>query len=165
MTSESKEKSEKYQQALDWAEQRQYPEALAVIKSYLEDMPNDAEALNDAGTILWCQGHGKDAIPYLEKARKHASDSPEIMWNLFETYLSLGRGTEAAKLFDDMERLGILQIDMLNRAATVLIDSDDLSEALSTLKRSLAMEPRQAVLEPIVEVVRHKKNAQQATVV
>ena len=165
MTSESKEKPEKYQRALDWAEQGQYPEALDFIQSYLETSPDDAEALNDIGTILWCQGHSNEALPYLEKARQFGHNSPEILWNLFEIYLSMQRGLEAVKLFDDMERLGILQVDILNRAATVLIDSEDLPEALSTLERSLTVEPQQAILEPIVQVVRHKLEARKASVV
>ena len=63
-----------------------------------------------------------------------------------------------------MERLGILQVDVLNRVASVLIDSGDLSDALSTLNRSLALEPCQALLEPIVEVLRHKQSVNQEAV-
>ncbi|MCF7972296.1 MAG: hypothetical protein K9N55_00615 [Phycisphaerae bacterium] len=165
MTEESKEKPEEYQRALDAAEQGHYPEALAFIQSYLETSPRDAEAINDAGTILWCQGHSHEALSYLEKARQLGHNSPEILWNLFEAYLSVGRGLEAVKLFDDMERQGILHVDILNRAATVLIDSGNLPDALATLERSLALESRQAILEPIVEIVRHKMAVQQASIV
>lgn len=165
MTSGSEKKPKKYQQALDWAEAGQYAKALEFIQSYLEDVPNDAEALNDAGTLLWGQGLSSEALIYLEKARQLDADSPAILWNLFETYLSQSQGMDAIRLFEDMERLGILQVDILNRAATVLIDSGDLSEALSTLNRSLAMEPDQTLLEPIVEVVRHKQRMRQEAVV
>ena len=165
MTSESKETSKKYQLALDCAEQGQYAEALDSIQSYLDETPDDAEALNDAGTILWCQGLSNDALTYLQKARQVAVDSPEILRNLFETYLSLGLGKDAASLFDELERTKILHVDMLNRTATILIDAGDLSEALSALKRSLALEPGQKILEPIVDVVRYKMEAQQQSVV
>ncbi len=163
MTSGSEKKPAKYQQALDWAEAGQYPKALELIQSYLADMPNDAEAMNDAGTILWCQGLSKDAMTYLEKARQLEPDSPAILWNLFEAYLSQAQGKDAIGLLDDMARLGILHVDILNRAATVLIDAGELSDALSTLNRSLAMEPGQTLLEPIVEVVRHKQSVVQET--
>ncbi|MCP4450907.1 MAG: tetratricopeptide repeat protein [Planctomycetes bacterium] len=165
MTSGTEKKPEKYQQALDWAEAGQYPEALGFIQSYLEGEPNDAEALNDAGTILWCQGLSKEALAYLEKAWHVAADSPAILWNLFEAYLAQGQGADAAQLFDDMERLGILQVDILNRAATVLIDSGELSVASATLNRSLAMEPGQTLLEPIVEVLRYKQSTCQEAAV
>jgi tetratricopeptide (TPR) repeat protein len=158
MTSGSKKKPQKYQQALDWAEAGQYPKALEFMQSYLEDVPNDAEALNDAGTILLCQGLSKEALTYLEKAWQLDADSPAILWNLFEAYLSQSQGMDAIQLVDDMERLGVLQVDILNRAATVLIDSGELSVALSTLNRSLALEPGQTILEPIVEVLRHKQS-------
>ena len=165
MTSESTEKPIKYQLALDCAEQGQYPEALESIQSYLDERPDDAEALNDVGTILWCQGLSNEAVTHFEKARQLATDSPEILWNLFETYLSLGLGKDAANLLDELERMKILHVDILNRTATILIDSGDLSEALSTLKRSLAMEPGQEILEPIVDVVRYKMEAQHASAV
>lgn len=164
MTTESKEKPEQYQQALDWAEAGEHDKALEYVQSYLEGRPDDAEALNDAGTLLWGQGRSEEALAYVEKARQLEADSPAILWNLFEIYLSMGQGTDAVKLFDDMERQGILQVDALNRAATVLIDSGDLSDAMSTLNRSLALEPRQAVLEPIIEVLRHKQGAAQEAV-
>jgi tetratricopeptide (TPR) repeat protein len=161
MMNDSKEKPADYQQALDDVEQGQYPDALELIQSYLKKSPDDPEALNDAGTILWCQGCAEEALPYLEKARQLGGDSPEILWNSFEIYLSMQRGQEAVKLFDDMERLGILHVDILNRAAKVLIDSGNLADALTTLERSLAIEPEQKVLEPMVQVVRHKMEAQQ----
>lgn len=165
MDSQSKEKPEKYQQALDRAEAGQYAEALGYIQSYLRDVPDDAEALNDAGTILWCQGASEEALTYLKKAWQLDQDSPAILWNLFETHLSLGQGAEAIALYDDLERLDMLQMDMLNRAAAVLIDSGDLSDALSTLDRSLAMESRQELLHPIVEILRKKQTVSQHTVV
>ena len=165
MNSESKEKPEKYQQALDCAEAGQYAEALASIQSYLTEAPDDAEALNDEGTILWCQGASEEALTYLKKAWALDCDSPAILWNLFEIHLSLGQGSEAIALFDELKRLDMLQMDMLNRAAAVLIDSGNLSDALSTLDRSLAMESRQELLHPIVEVLRKKQDACQTTVV
>ena len=164
MTTGLKEKRKEYQEALDWAEAGEHGKALGFIQSYLEDMPDDAEALNDAGTLLWGQGLSKEALVYVEKARQLEADSPAILWNLFEIYLSLDQGTDAIKLFDEMERLDILQVDALNRAATVLIDSGELPDALSTLNRSLALEPRQAILEPIIEVLRHKQSMSQETV-
>lgn len=165
MTSELNEKPEQYQQALDLAERREFGEALKVILSYLEKSPGDAEALNDAGTILWCQGRSEEAVAYLEKAKNAHSESPEILWNLFESYLSLGMGQDAVKLIDEMDRLGILHVDILNRAAKNLIDSGELEDALAVLKRSLALEPRQSILEPMIEVVHHKIKAKKTTVV
>ncbi len=164
MTSGTEEKPDKYQQALDWAEAGEHSKALEFIQSYLEEVPDDSEALNDAGTILWCQGLSHEAMPYLERAWQLDADSAAILWNLFEVHLSLQQGTDALKLLDDMERLGILQVDVLNRVASVLIDSGDLSDALSTLNRSLALEPCQALLEPIVEVLRHKQSVNQEAV-
>jgi predicted Zn-dependent protease len=164
MTSERNEKPEKYQQALDWAEAGEYSKALAYIQSYLEDAPNDVEAMNDAGTILWCQGLSEEALTYLEKAWRQEKASPAVLWNLFEIHLSLAQGKAALQLLEDMERLDILNVDVLNRLATVLIDAGELSEALSVLNRSMAMNAGQTRLQPILDVVRTHRARQETTV-
>ena len=43
-----------YYQAVELAESGHYEQALQQMQSYLKDHPNDGEALNDTGTILFC---------------------------------------------------------------------------------------------------------------
>jgi len=145
-----------YQKALELAEIGRYEDALGYIQEHLGSSPNDAEVLNDAGAILHCMGRSDESVKHLVKARNLQPDSAEIIWNLSETYLAVGKTTEATELFDDMERLGILNADVLNRTANVFISENNLSDAVKILNRSLELSPDQEILQPMIEVIRHK---------
>ena len=145
-----------YQKALELAEVGKHAEALEYIQEYLSSSPKDAEALNDAGAILHCLGRPDEAINHLVKARSLQPDSAEIIWNLSEAYLAAGKATEAMGFFDDMERMGILNADILNRTANVLIDKNNLPDAVKMLNWSLKLSPDQELLRPMIETIRHK---------
>jgi len=149
-------KSKDYQKALELAEAGRHEEALASIQEYLGSSPNNAEALNDAGVILHCLGYSDEAINHLIKARNLQPDSGEIIWNLSETYLAVGKAKEAGELFDDMERLGILNADVLNRTADALLNEGNLTDTLEMLHRSLRLSPNQEILQPMIEIIGHK---------
>lgn len=149
-------KSNDYQKAVELAEAGRHAEALEYIQEYLGSSPKDAEALNDAGAILHCLGRSDEAINHLVKARNLQPDSAEIIWNLSETYLAAGKATEAMGFFDDMERMGILNADVLNRAANMLLSDNNLSDAVKMLNWSLELLPAQEMLHPMIEVIRHK---------
>ena len=149
-------KSNNYRKALELAEAGKHAEALECIQEYLISAPNDIEALNDTGAILHCLGSPDEAVKHLVKARYLLPDSAEIVWNLSETYLAAGKATEAMELFDDMERMGILNADVLSRTADVLLNNGNLTDALKVLQRSLELWPDQEILQPMIEVIRHK---------
>jgi glycosyltransferase involved in cell wall biosynthesis len=146
-----------YQRGLQLAEKGKYQEGLNCIREHLRTTPHDVQALNDAGAILHCLGRTDDAIGYLARARDLNGNSGEIVWNLVEAYLGGALASEAATLFDDMERLGILNIDVLNRTATMLLDQGKKSQAVEVLLRSYRLWPEQEVLKPILDVVRGKR--------
>ena len=150
------EKSDAYKKAAEAAEAGRHENALTFIQEYLVSAPKDAEALNDAGAILHCLGYSDEAINHLVKARGMQPDSAEIIWNLSETYLAEGKAEEAMKLFDDMERMGILNADVFNRTADVLLKKGNLTDAAKMLRRSLEMSPDQKILKPMIEVIDHK---------
>lgn len=145
-----------YEKSLELAEDGRHEEALACIQEYLISVPNDTEALNDTGAILHCLGRSDEAINQLVKARNLQPDSTEIIWNLSETYLAVSKATEAMELFDDMERMGVLNADILNRTANVFLSENNLSDAVKMLNRSLGLCPDQEILHPMIEVICHK---------
>ncbi len=150
------DKPSEYSQALQLAEDGKTDEALAYMQEFLASAPNDPEALNDTGAILFSLGHTQEAINHLNKARLLNPDSPEIIWNLVETSLAHNDGCGAMHCFDDMERMGILSPDVLNRTADVLLQNEDLDAAVQTLRRSLAIAPNQEILKRMIDVIRHK---------
>lgn len=152
-------KSQLYQKALSFAEAGQYEDALGLIREHLRSQPNDGEALNDAGTILFCMGRGAEAIEYLEKARCHVQGalSGQVLWNLGEAYIQEGRTAEAYRLFDAMAEAGVLNVDVLNRTANAFLSRDALGGAVECLLRSLKEAPEQEILRPMVELIRHRR--------
>jgi len=149
--------SDHYQRGLELAEAGKYQESLTCIQEHLRIAPEDAQALNDAGAILHCLGRSAEAIGYFLKARSLRPNSAEIVWNLVEAYLAAGRACEAMQLFDDMERMGILNAEALNRTANVFLRQDNKADAVEMLLRSLKISPQQRILEPMLQVIRSKR--------
>ena len=147
----------RYEKGLDLAEAGKHQEALGYMQEQLRATPNDAEVLNDTGAILHCLGRSDEAIDHILKARSIQDDSAEIVWNLAEAYLSIGRASEAMQLFDEMDRIGVLNADVLNRAADTFLNQHNKADALEMLLRSLQIWPDQEMLRPMVEVIRSKR--------
>jgi glycosyltransferase involved in cell wall biosynthesis len=146
-----------YQRGLGLAEAGRHTEALACIQEHLRTAPDDVEALNDIGAILYCLGRSGEAIEHFVKARHLQGDTAEIVWNLAEAYLAVGRADEAMRLFGDMERMGILNADVLNRTAKVFLDQGNKADAVETLLRSQRIFPEQEILTPMIEVIQTKR--------
>jgi hypothetical protein len=146
-----------YQEGLELAEAGRYQEALCHIEEYLQACPEDSEALNDAGAILHCLGRSAEAVERFTRARTLRGDCAEIIWNLAEAHLAEGRANEAMQLFDDMERMGILNLDIVNRTANVFLKQSNKADAVEMLLRSLQLSPEQQVLKPMIEVIRSKR--------
>lgn len=148
--------SSHYERGLKLAQASRYQEALVCIQEHLCTVPDDARALNDAGAILYCLGRADEAIDHFVKAKSIQGESGEILFNLVEAYLGSGRVDEAVRLFDDMERLGILNSDVLNRTANMLLAQDNKAGAIEMLHHSLELSPGQKILGPVIDVIRSK---------
>ncbi len=153
----TKANSNDYEVGLELAGAGRYAEALACIQKHLQSAPEDAQALNDAGVILHCLGRSEEAIEHLTKARNLKPDSTEMLWNLSESCMTVGKVKEATFLFDDMERMKILNADVLNRAATIFLNQNDKANAIEMLLRSQQIWSDQEILKPVLEVIRSKR--------
>ena len=60
------------------------------------------------------------------------------------------------ELFDDMDEIGVLNADVLNRAADIFLSENNPSDAVKMLNRSLEIWPDQGNLVPMIEVIRNK---------
>lgn len=147
----------RYEEGLDLAEAGKYQEALEYMLERLGTTPDDAEVLNDTGAILHCLGRSDEAIDHFVKARSVRNDSAEILWNLAEAYLATGKASEAAQVFDEMDQLGVLNADTLNRTAEVFLNHDNKAGALEMLLRSLQISPEQEILHPMIDVIRFNR--------
>ncbi len=148
--------SSNYERGLELAEAGRHDEALECIQEHLVKAPNDAEVLNDTGAILHCLGRYDEAIAHFAKARSIDGDSCEIAWNLAEAYLAADKPAEVMELLDDMERMEILNVDVLNRTADLFLRQENKADALKMLNRSLEICPDQEILKPMIEVIRRE---------
>ena len=149
-----KNNSNHYQRALELAKSRRYQEALTCIQEHLCTATEDAQAMNDAGAILYCLGRFDEAIEHFIKSKSLRSDSVETLCNLAEAYLGAGRAREAAQLFDEMEQMGNLSSELLNKAANAFLAGDNKAGAIDMLQKSLKINPDQKILQPMIEVIR-----------
>ena len=150
-------KSQIYEKGLELAEAGQHEQALKCIKEHLKVNPGDGQAWNDAGAIIYCLGEVDEAIENFEKARELCGDSAEVLWNLCETYIDGGYPNMAVQLFDTMERMEILNPDVMNRTANAFLQQNCFGGAIETLLRSLKMNSEQEILLPMIEVIRSKR--------
>jgi glycosyltransferase involved in cell wall biosynthesis len=146
-----------YQKGLELAEAGRHKEALEYIQKYLLGAPNDGQAINDAGAILHCLGRSEEAIDYFRNARALIPDSAEVVWNLTEAYLATGKAKHVVGFFDEMAHKGILNPDVMNRTADMLLEQGDKANAIETMLRSLQMASNQEILKPMIEVIRSKR--------
>ncbi|AQT66913.1 tetratricopeptide repeat protein [Anaerohalosphaera lusitana] len=153
-------KSKSYQKGLELAEQGKHDQALELISEHLETSPDDLEALNDKGAILFCMGKTDEAIQHFEQARQVDEDCPQVYWNLAEAYLSANRPEQAKKQFEKMDRLSILNCDLLNRTANQFLQNENCEQANEMLEWSLKMTPDQEILKPMIEIIQSRQNQQ-----
>ncbi len=146
-----------YERGLELAEAGKYQEALACMQEHLRTTGVNAQVLNDTGAILYCLGRSDEAIEHFVKALSHQEDSAEIVWNLVEAYLAVGKANEAMQLFDNMEQMGISNVDVLNRTANIFLEQNNKANAIEILLRSLQSWPDQEILKPMLEVIRSKR--------
>lgn len=154
-----------HQEALKLAEAGQYSQALDLMQERLKQDPQDAEALNDTAVLLHCLHRTDEGLDYLVKARQLDPQSPEVVWNLVESYLAEARVSEAMDLLEEMEAREILGFDVLNRAADICLNLDKLTEARNLLDWSLRLQPNQEILKPMIQIIDAKiKTTQESTI-
>jgi Flp pilus assembly protein TadD len=146
-----------YQEATALAEAGQFQEAYDLYQLYLEEHPDDPEALNDTAVVLHCMHRSGEGIDYLIRARGIAGDSPEIVWNLAEALLAEARALEARPLLPIMAEHETITADILNRAARILVDQKELDAATELLSWSLDLCPDQELLRPMIQIIESKK--------
>lgn len=146
-----------HQEATTLAEAGEFQAAYDLFQCYLKDHPDDAEALNDTAVVLHCMHRSGEGIDYLVRARQVAGDSPEIVWNLAEAYLAEARALEARPLLRIMAENETITADILNRAARIFVDQNELDAATDLLAWSLTLCPDQELLRPMIEIIESKK--------
>lgn len=150
--------SDDYEKASQLAEQGKYDEAFSYIRQHLDHNPNDVEALNNAGAILYCMRRSSEAIAYTEKARNLSPDNAQVIWNLAEAYLGDERPEKVIELLPEIKAHGLLSFDLINRTANVFLNQNNKSDALEALLYSLDFAPEQEILKPMLDIIKSKRS-------
>lgn len=153
----TKTHSESYTKGLQLAEQGDHQESLVYFQQHLEKQPNDAEALSDAGAVLYCLGETEQSIEHFKKAVIADNNYGQSYWNLAEAYLTQDKPMQAAELFDDMHRLQILNPDQTIRAANMFLDQSDKGSAIEMMLKTIELSDNDGIVKPMIDVVKGKR--------
>ena len=149
-----KSENKKYMQAIELAEAGEYAGAMEIMDTYIAENQADAEAWNDAGTILFCRGETDKSISYFKKSIALDKDNAQAIWNLAESNLAAGNLNEVVSLFDSLNRCNIFCVDLVNRVANQYLNQNQIGNAIDMLYFSLQVQPEQTVLLNMIEVIK-----------
>ena len=153
----TKTQSDTYTKGLELAEEGNHAESLVYMQRYLEEHPNDAEALSDTGAVLYCLGQMDQAVEHFKKAVDADKNYGQSYWNLAEAYLTEGKIHQAVELFDDMQRLEILSLELTIRTANHFLEQSDKGSAIEVMLKSAELSDSEELVKPMIEVVKSKR--------
>lgn len=141
-----------HEQALELARCGRQEQALARLREHLLNCPNDAEALNDAGVLLYELGRYGEAVEHLRKAVARFAPNPpsDALANLAEALLAARRATDALPVLERLQVAGALDAELANRAAAAMLDAGDSAAAAEAVLCSLKARPNQPPLKGVL---------------
>jgi len=145
--------SKAHEDGLALAQAGRYEEALASIRRCVDSEPDNGGAWNDMGAILYRLGRSKEACGCFERAKALIGPSGQLYWNLAQSYVADSRPAEAAALFDEMQRLGSLNVDIVGRCADAFIKSGDNAGAARVLGDAARFFPGSSRLQSKLAVI------------
>ncbi|MFP4052710.1 MAG: tetratricopeptide repeat protein [Phycisphaerae bacterium] len=142
------------------AEQGDFEQALEQVNAYLTHTPGDAEALNDAGAILFAMGRFDEAIDRLcDAIDRMPGETSEATWNLAEVTLAAGKPEETLPLLVELAEAQMLRPDLAIRAASALLDRGLTAQAVEALVllKQLSDDDGDDVAESTLAVLRNHR--------
>ncbi|VTS00288.1 tetratricopeptide repeat protein [Tuwongella immobilis] len=133
------------------------PEAVQLLDARLQEVPNDAVALSERGSIAFQLGELESAADFLKRSLAVRPHDRPTLYSYFQTLTSLKRVAEAAdaekqlaQLDADMTRLKAInaalssqpnQPDLQHEAAEIFLRRGETDEAIRRLERVLREAP------------------------
>lgn len=122
--------SDLYKRGLGLAGSGDHAGALSLIQRHLESCPEDGEAWNDAGVLLYRMGHCREATGCFERASELDCERGQLCSNLFHAYMADGRIGEGVSLLGEMHHYGLLADEFVGGAVGTLVQQGNIGDAM-----------------------------------
>ena len=121
-------------------------EAEKCFLNFLDQNPEDAEALNNLGVIHHTRGNVQEAEGYFLKAIEAKEDYPDALLNLADLYQNAKRWEEAALQLEKSIAIDDQDHNLYNQLGMVYLEMGNIEEARTALKKSLELNPEQEIV-------------------
>jgi tetratricopeptide (TPR) repeat protein len=118
---------------------RQFDKAISLLGPFVQEQPDQIEAVALLADALQATGRQADAVALLEKS---AADSPELYSTLAEVYENSGRWADAAKAYEGAVEDRPDYLPLRTQWATALLNSGDAKRAREVLEEGSASTSR-----------------------
>ena len=118
---------------------RQFDKAIALLGPFVQEQPDQIEAVALLADALQASGRQADALSLLERS---AAESPELYSALAEVYENSGRWADAAKAYEGAVDDRPQYLPLRTQWATALLNSGDAARARQVLEEGAAATSR-----------------------
>ncbi len=146
-----------YERGLGLARSGDYTGALSLIQRHLESSPQDGQAWNDAGVLLYQLGHSSDAIASFERAGELDCERGQLCSNLFHAYLASGRIGEGVSLLGEIHHYGLLADEFVRDAVGSLVRQGNIGDAMEVAIEVDNLAERDGRTSELVENIRSRR--------
>jgi tetratricopeptide (TPR) repeat protein len=122
----------------------QFEEARSLLSTLLEKDPNDGDALNCLGVVLWKMDHLPEAIFVLERALRLDPSYPQARNNLGIALYQMKRSREAIDVWSQAIKLRPDYPEAHYNMGVALLEAGLFSQSVEAFKESLKYAPNDA---------------------
>ena len=151
------QRSPLYKKSIDLAGAGHYGQAFSCMRSYLAECPEDAEAWNDAGAILFSLGKYKQSIEHFERSGELKFDHSELYSNLAKAYLADGQSGMVVEMFEVLKLNGVLTDEIIRGTVESFNRFGDKVNAMEAAVRAQRFCPKSKKLKSLIKKMKSKR--------
>ncbi|MCK5564579.1 MAG: glycosyltransferase [Planctomycetes bacterium] len=150
-------RSQLYRKGIELSGAGHYRQAFSCMKNYLAEEPNDAEAWNDAGAILFSLCRYQESIAYFERAGALKFDHGELYSNLARAYLADGKSGMVVEMFEVLHEKGVLSDEIVRGTVESFVRFGDKVNAMEAAVRAQEFCPKSKKLKTLIKKMKSKR--------
>ncbi len=133
-------------------------EAKKWFLDFLDQSPEDAEALNNLGVIFYTSGNVIQAENFFLKSIEHQEDYLDALLNLADLYQNAKNWEQAALHLEKSIVINGQDPNLFNQLGLVLREMGNKKKASECLKRSLTINPDQEQIQGMLDSLEENKS-------